>query len=94
VPGNVLNVVVIPFRLQLPELHRLKLAQGNAGFEAIALPITSRKPYQPKEVAHFVTEVPPTARYNNSVNDVLSMRTESFTPSTVSKAGYILELTI
>jgi len=26
VPGNVLNVVVIPLRFQLPELHRLKLA--------------------------------------------------------------------
>jgi hypothetical protein len=35
VPGNVLNVVVIPLRLQLPELHRPKLAQGNAGFEAL-----------------------------------------------------------
>jgi len=35
VPGNMLNVVVIPLRLQLPELHGLKLAQGNAGFEAL-----------------------------------------------------------
>ena len=35
VPGNVLNVVVVPLRLQLLELHRLKLAQGNAGFEAL-----------------------------------------------------------
>lgn len=33
VPGNVFNVVVIPLRLQLPELHRLKLAQENAAFE-------------------------------------------------------------
>lgn len=35
VPGNMLNVVLIPLRLQLPKLHRLKLAQGNAGFEAL-----------------------------------------------------------
>ena len=35
-PGNVINVVVIPLRLQFPELHRLKLAQGSAGFEALA----------------------------------------------------------
>lgn len=35
-PGNVLNIMVIPFRLQLPESHRLKLAQGNAGFEALS----------------------------------------------------------
>ena len=35
VPGNVLNVVVVPLRLQLPELHRLKLAQGRAGFEVL-----------------------------------------------------------
>jgi len=34
VPGNVLDVVVIPLRLQLPKLHRLKLAQEIAGFEA------------------------------------------------------------
>ena len=34
VPGNVLNVVVVPLRLQLPESHRLRLAQGSAGFEA------------------------------------------------------------
>jgi len=33
VPGNVLNVVVIPFRLQLPEPHRLRLAQRSASFE-------------------------------------------------------------
>jgi hypothetical protein len=36
VPGNVLNVIVIPLRLQLPELHKLKLAQGTAGFEAFS----------------------------------------------------------
>jgi len=36
VPGNVLDVVIIPLRLQLPELHRHKLAQGNAGFEALS----------------------------------------------------------
>ena len=36
VPGNVLNILVIPLRLQLPELHRFKLAQGNAGFEALS----------------------------------------------------------
>jgi hypothetical protein len=36
VPGNVLNILVVPLRLQLPELHRLKLAQGNAGFEALS----------------------------------------------------------
>ena len=36
VPGNVLNAVVIPLRLQLPELQRLKLAQGSASFEALA----------------------------------------------------------
>jgi hypothetical protein len=35
-PGNVLNVIVIPLRLQLPELHRLKLAQEHAGFEALS----------------------------------------------------------
>lgn len=35
VPSNLLNVIVIPLRLQLPELHKLKLAQGNAGFEAV-----------------------------------------------------------
>jgi len=37
VPGNVLNVVVIPLRLQLPKLHTLKLAQGRAGFEALPI---------------------------------------------------------
>ena len=36
-PGNVLNVGVIPLRLQLPELHRLRLAQGNAAFEVLTL---------------------------------------------------------
>jgi hypothetical protein len=35
VPGNVFNVIVIPLRLQPPELHRLKLAQGNPAFEAL-----------------------------------------------------------
>lgn len=93
-PGNVLNVVVIPFRLQLPELHRLKLAQGNAGFEAIALPIISRKPYQPTEVAHFVLEVPPTARAN-SVNDVYVDENRIVYAVDRLKGGlYILELTI
>jgi len=38
--GNVLNVVVIPLRFQLPELHRLKLAQGYAGFEALTCLVT------------------------------------------------------
>jgi hypothetical protein len=33
VPGNVPDVVVVPLRLQLPELHKLKLAQETAGFE-------------------------------------------------------------
>jgi hypothetical protein len=33
VPGNVLNVVVVPLRLQLPKAHRLRLAQGSAVFE-------------------------------------------------------------
>jgi hypothetical protein len=33
VPGNVLDVVVIPLRLQLPEAHRLRLAQRSASFE-------------------------------------------------------------
>lgn len=33
VPGNVFDVVVVPLRLQLPELHKLKLAQETAGFE-------------------------------------------------------------
>jgi hypothetical protein len=37
VPGNVLNVIVIPLRLQLPKLHTLKLAQGSAGFEALII---------------------------------------------------------
>jgi len=40
VPRNVLNVVVIPLRLQLPEMHRLKLAQGYAGFEALTCLVT------------------------------------------------------
>ena len=35
VPRNVPDVVVVPLRLQLPESHRLKLAQGSAGFEAL-----------------------------------------------------------
>ena len=43
VPGNVLNVVVIPLRLQLPELHRLKLAQGNAGFEALTTEVSDSR---------------------------------------------------
>ena len=42
VPGNVLNVVVIPLRLQLPELHGLKLAQENAGFEALTCEYTDQ----------------------------------------------------
>ncbi|MGH7794916.1 MAG: hypothetical protein ACREQ2_08460, partial [Candidatus Binatia bacterium] len=33
--GNVLNVVVVPLRRHLPQLHGLKLAQGSAGFEAL-----------------------------------------------------------
>ena len=33
VSGNVPDVVVVPLRLQLPELHKLKLAQETAGFE-------------------------------------------------------------
>lgn len=37
VPGDVLNVRVIPLRLQLPELHSLRLAQGNAAFEVLTL---------------------------------------------------------
>ena len=36
VPSNMLKVVVIPLRLQLPESHRLRLAQGDAGFEAFS----------------------------------------------------------
>jgi hypothetical protein len=36
VPGNVLKIVVIPLRLQLPESHRLRLAQGYTGFEAFS----------------------------------------------------------
>ena len=43
VPGNVLNVVVIPLRLQLPELHRPKLAQGNAGFETLTFDMSGRR---------------------------------------------------
>jgi hypothetical protein len=30
---NVLDVVVVPLWLQLPESHRLRLAQGTLGFE-------------------------------------------------------------
>ena len=41
VPGNVFNVVLIPLRLQLPELHRVKLAQGNAGFESLTYSVLS-----------------------------------------------------
>lgn len=37
VPGNMLNVAVIPLRIQLPKLHRLKRAQVSAGFEAVTL---------------------------------------------------------
>jgi hypothetical protein len=37
VPRNMLNVVVVPLRPQLPELHRLKLAQGRVGFEALII---------------------------------------------------------
>ncbi len=37
VPGNVLNVIVIPLRLQLPKMHTLKLAQGSPGFEALTI---------------------------------------------------------
>jgi hypothetical protein len=44
VPGNVFNVVLIPLRLQLPELHKLKLAQGNAGFEALTYSVLSIRP--------------------------------------------------
>jgi len=43
VPGNVINVVVIPLRLQFPELHRPKLAQGNAGFEAQTIEYTDQQ---------------------------------------------------
>jgi hypothetical protein len=32
-PGNVPDIVVVPRRLQLPELNKLKLAQETAGFE-------------------------------------------------------------
>ena len=31
VPANVLNVVVVPLRLQLPELHQLQLAHKEVG---------------------------------------------------------------
>ena len=34
VPGNMLDVVVVPLRLQLPELHRLRVAQGTVGFDS------------------------------------------------------------
>jgi hypothetical protein len=37
VSGYVIDVVIIPLRLQLPELHRHNLTQGNAGFEALTL---------------------------------------------------------
>jgi len=33
VPRDMLDVVVVPLRLQLPEAHRLRLAQETAGFE-------------------------------------------------------------
>lgn len=34
VPGNVLDVVVVPLRLQRPELHGLRVAQGTVGFDS------------------------------------------------------------
>ena len=161
-PGNVLNVVVIPLRLQLPESHKLKLAQGNAGFEHCedypklawlvdarvesnpvmisSLPLPDKEdfgnrpgrfgadnvhenqpvpfsfqsdelafgaffnagvrvydtnnPFQPKEVAHFVPQVPPTARAN-SVNDVYVDENRIVYAVDRLKGGlYILELTI
>jgi len=34
VPGNVLDVVVVPLRLQFPEAHRLRLSQRTASFDS------------------------------------------------------------
>jgi len=44
VPGNVLDVVVVPLRLQLPESHRLRLPQRTASFDSSTYSVLSVMP--------------------------------------------------
>jgi hypothetical protein len=66
----------------------------GAFFNAGVRVYDTSNPYQPKEVAHFVPEVPPTARAN-SVNDVYVDENRIVYAVDRLKGGlYILELTI
>ena len=78
----------VPFSFQSDELV------FGAFFNAGVRVYDTSNPFQPKEVAHFVPEVPPTARAN-SVNDVYVDENRIIYAIDRLKGGlYILELTI
>ena len=78
----------VPFSFQSDELV------FGAFFNAGVRVYDTSNPYQPKEVAHFVPEVPSTARAN-SVNDVYVDENRIIYAIDRLKGGlYILEMTI